>query len=77
MNAKTEKRLGVMAAFLLTAAMFIAPNPIQQQQKFHFLSMTEEAAKMCRIWLFSHKTTILIRPFAKASYFTQIFLNLF
>lgn len=45
MNAKTEKRLGVMAAFLLTAAMFIAPNPIQQQQKFHFLSMTEEAAK--------------------------------
>lgn len=45
MNAKTEKRLGVMAAFLLTAAIFIAPNPIQQQQKFHFLSMTEEAVK--------------------------------
>ncbi|MDR0253979.1 MAG: hypothetical protein LBI75_12435 [Brucellaceae bacterium] len=45
MNAKTEKRLGIMAAFLLTAAMFVAPNPIQQQQKFHFLSMTEEAVK--------------------------------
>ena len=43
MNAKTEKRLGIMAAFLLTAAIFVAPNPIQQQQKFHFLSMTEEA----------------------------------
>jgi hypothetical protein len=45
MNAKTEKRLGIMAAFLLTAAIFVAPNPIQQQQKFHFLSMTEEAVK--------------------------------
>ena len=45
MNAKTEKRLGIMAAFLLTAAIFVAPNPIQQQQKFHFLSMTEEAIK--------------------------------
>ena len=45
MNAKTEKRLGVMAAFLLTAAMLVAPNPIQQQQKFHFLSITEEAVK--------------------------------
>ncbi|MBX8824455.1 hypothetical protein [Ochrobactrum sp. SFR4] len=45
MNAKTEKRLGIMAALLLTAAIFVAPNPIQQQQKFHFLSMTEEAVK--------------------------------
>ncbi len=45
MNAKTEKRLGIMAAFLLTAAMFIAPNPIQQQQKFDFLSLTEDAVK--------------------------------
>ncbi len=45
MNAKTEKRLGIIAAFLLTAAIFVAPNPIQQQQKFHFLSMTEEAVK--------------------------------
>lgn len=45
MNAKTEKRLGIMAALLLTAAMFVAPNPIQQQQNFHFLSMTEEAVK--------------------------------
>lgn len=32
MNAKTEKRLGIMAAFLLTAAIFVAPNPIQQVQ---------------------------------------------
>ena len=45
MNAKTEKRLGVMAAFLLTAAMFVAPNPIQQHQKLPFLSMTEKAVK--------------------------------
>lgn len=32
MNAKTEKRLGLMAAFLLTAAIFVAPNPIQKPQ---------------------------------------------
>lgn len=43
MNAKTEKRLGLMAAFLLTAAIFVAPNPIQQQQKIQFLSMTGTA----------------------------------
>lgn len=46
MNAKTEKRLSLMAAFLLTAAVFIAPNPIQQQQKLHFLSAAEQAVPL-------------------------------
>lgn len=45
MNAKTEKRLGVLAALLLTAAIFVAPNPIQQQAKTHLLSVSEEVMK--------------------------------
>lgn len=45
MNARTEKRLGTMAAFLLTAAIFVAPNPIQKPQPPHFLSLTEEMVK--------------------------------
>lgn len=46
MNAKTEKRLGLTAAFLLTAAMFIAPNPIQQQQKTTVFSSAENAVSV-------------------------------
>lgn len=45
MNAKTEKRLGLMAAFLLTAAIFIAPNAIAQHHQLHSATLMNYFAR--------------------------------
>lgn len=56
MNAKTEKRLGLLAAFLLTTAIFIAPNSIAKRQQTGPIITGQSAAPASQPMLLAQNT---------------------